>query len=50
MVEDKIIINKIVCASFGSDNSADIINLIVSFAEKFRSEIILLYVKPKTLF
>ena len=43
-------INKIVCASYGTENSKDIINFIVSVAEKFKSEIILLYVKPKQYF
>ena len=43
-------IKKIVCASFGTENSEDIINFIVSIAEKFKSEIILLYVKPKPYF
>ncbi|MGI9533468.1 MAG: universal stress protein, partial [Thermodesulfobacteriota bacterium] len=43
-------IKKIVCASYGTENSKDIINFIVSIAEKFNSEIILLYVKPKGYF
>ncbi|MGI9533409.1 MAG: universal stress protein [Thermodesulfobacteriota bacterium] len=43
-------IKKIVCASFGTENSEDIINYIISAGKKFNSEIILLYVKPKPYF
>ena len=43
-------IKKIVFASYGTDNSEYNINYIVNLAEKFDSEIILLYVKPKQYF
>ena len=43
-------IKKIVCASYGIENSVDVINYLLSVAEKFNSEIILLYVKPRSYF
>lgn len=43
-------INKIVCASYGDKNSGDIINSIISFAKQFKSELVLLYIKPESNF
>ncbi|MGI9534426.1 MAG: universal stress protein, partial [Thermodesulfobacteriota bacterium] len=43
-------INKIICASYGTENSEGIIKFIISVGKKFNSEIILLYVKPKPYF
>lgn len=43
-------INKIVCAFYGTENPKQFIDFIVYFAEKLKSEIILLYAKPRPYF